>query len=282
MDIGRKATYVTMIALLFSLITVQAAEMTQKAGGSVIFIKSIEEFDRYVKSGNFVVAYFGSATCGPCKAFHDTYYAMAKEYPDVIFLEICYGSFKGSETLEARYAIRSHPTFVFFDKSGNKKSSFSGASERTKAKIAGEISLLKGGSCPQSTVSYQGQPQQMPSTMQQPAAPQGRMAQPHNVAPQQMQGKVAQGQPMHEQQSMMQQSVQQPASQRNVQQTAIQQDVQPVITYHNAPGSATPTAQGTSQQRAMQSQKESGQKRKSRVRHLGRRQRQRLNNIEYQ
>ena len=109
-----KASLFSMMMLMVCMTTVQSAEMVQKCGGMVVCIKSIEEFDKYLQSGNPLAVYFSSPTCGPCKVFHDTYHTMAQEFPDVIFLEVSYGTFLGSETLLTKYSIRSFPTFLFF------------------------------------------------------------------------------------------------------------------------------------------------------------------------
>lgn len=256
-----KAFILTPLMLLFSLITVESFAMTPK-GGAVVQIKSIEEFDRYLQSGNFIVAYFGAPWCGPCKAFHETYYAMAAEYPDVIFLEISEGSFPGSEKLTARFGVRSYPTFVFFDKTGTKKSSFSGTSDRTKAKIAGEIVQLKGAPCPQAPVSPQA-PQQ--GNVQQ--APMRVQEQPM-VQRETMQQQMPSG-------TMTQQSMVQPL------QPVVQQNVQPRITYHDTQNPEA-AARQENQRNFRANQRGSRNVNQSRPRGLRRRQRQRMNNIEYQ
>lgn len=272
------ASCLTTIALMVSFGSLQRADAmaAMQKGGSVINITSVSEFDGYLKSGNYVVAYFSSLICGPCKTFHDTYYAMAKEYPDVIFLENCYGTFSGSETLENRYAIRAHPTFVFFDKSGTKKSAFSGTSERTKAKIAGEIVQLKDGTCGKQKITYQDKSQPAKQGVQQQP-----MMQQQAIPPAPMQASGIARPPAMVQQAPMQPMVQQPnVVQPVAQQQGIQQDVQPVITYHNRSVSAGIEDQA-GQLRAGSSGKVM-QPRGVRRRFLGHRQRQRMNDAEYQ
>jgi len=273
---GVKTLFLMVLLCSILVQTVRASEMIQK-NGSVVFIKSIEEFNRYLKSGNFLVVYFGSPTCGPCKVFHDTYHAMAKEYPDLIFLEVSYGAFNESESLLTKYAVRSFPTFVFFDKSGIKKSSFSGTSERTKAKIAGEIVMLKEGKCVQAVVTEQ-QPQQHPSQ------PQSMMQQASRQTQQPVMQQPVVQQPMIQQPVLQQTSVPQPRADqmRLQQQPSVQQNVQPIITYHTASDVAASAGTGTAQLRSAPTQNLSRQPRQSGRRRLGRRQRQRVNNIEYQ
>ena len=217
----RSLKTITMLSGLFlsSLSILQTTEAIQK--GVVNLVKSIQDFDAYIKSGNYVVAYFGSPTCGPCKAFHDTYYAMPKEYPDVLFLEISYGSFAQSEQLLNRYGVRSFPTFVFFNKSGTKVGTpVTGMSDSTKGKIVAGIVEMKGAGCPVGT-----QPQQS-----YPAQPSQQGAQPSRQ-PQQM----PQQQPMRQQAQPMQRpvkQVQQPVVQQAMPQQMMQQQPRENIIYH--------------------------------------------------
>lgn len=297
MLISRTKTSIITAMLLFCALTVHAAEM-MKAGGSVTVVKSMDEFNRALQSGLYVVAYFSSPTCGPCKAFHDTYYAMAKEYTDVLFLEVSYGTFAGSETLLNKYGVRSFPTFVFFDKTGVKKSAFSGTSDRTKAKIAGEIVQLKDSGCSPSMAPYQSQPQptpqqSMPQPMSQPmpqpmvqqqALQQPRM-QPVQAPVNQVQGQpLVQGNMTYPQNAPLNIVQQQPMGRVTMQQPVVQQEVQPVITYHDVPGNVTSAPQGNPQP-VMANPKRpvrNGRMQRGKAKSLGRRQRQRMNTIEYQ
>lgn len=149
----------------------QAAMPTAK--GNVIKIKTIEELTTLLAKGDFVVVYFGSLSCGPCKTFYPIYEELARENPDVIFIEVTYGVVPNCELLLNKYAIRAFPTFIFFDKEGNKTNSFSGGSERTKGKIEQEIALLKTGKSKQSMVVSEVQPKgtRPPQPQQQSAQP---------------------------------------------------------------------------------------------------------------
>jgi thiol-disulfide isomerase/thioredoxin len=145
--------------------TIQAAQPQ----GSVIRIKTGAELNTYIGKGDYVVVYFSSLTCGPCKAFHDTFEELAQQFPDVVFIEVTYGVVPDAANLINKYVVRSFPTFIFFDKEGNKTNSFSGGSERTKEKIETEIAKLKAGMSRQSTVVSEVQPQGGARPAQQPA-----------------------------------------------------------------------------------------------------------------
>lgn len=241
---------------LFSLM-IRAIESSEP----VIHIKSVEQFDRILQSGNFVVAYFNSRTCGACKVVHEPYYEMAKEYSNVTFLDVCIGAFSGGEKLVNRYSVPSYPSFVFFDKAGQKVDLFSGASEQTREKIAAAISRLTGGSSSLAKQSAnKASLQKNVQMMQQPEIQQSS-ASPNSSKPNVMQPVQQKTQPM----------VKQPA--------IAQQDVTPIITYPNAPA---PVTIMNINEHQLQPQDSLKRPRFSRRRRLGRRRVVRRNDLEYQ
>lgn len=184
-------TRFAQLVLLCALVTsFTLARLDAAQEGTIIKIKTAEELNNYIGKGKFVVLYFGSLTCGPCKTFHPIYEELARENSDVVFLEVTYGVVPNCEFLLNKYAVRAFPTFIFFDKEGKKTNSFSGGSERTKGKIEQEIALLKTGKSKQTMVVSEVQPQgarppQQPSQqqVQQPSAQQApQMTQPQQNA----------------------------------------------------------------------------------------------------
>jgi thiol-disulfide isomerase/thioredoxin len=136
--------------IIFSAIMMCALNSSVEA--TLIHVKSATELQTELDKGNYVVVYFSSQTCGPCKAFNPIFEEIARQFPDVIFIKVVYGLVQGCEVLLNKYGIRSFPTFVFFDKDGKKTNSFSGANDNTKGKIIGEIAKLKAGVSTQQTV----------------------------------------------------------------------------------------------------------------------------------
>ena len=114
-------------------------------GGALIKINKAPEMGTYIGKGTIVVVYVGSVTCGPCKMFHPVLEQLAQDNPDVIFLDVTYGVVPDCQLVMSKYAIRSFPTFIFFDAQGNKIDSFSGGGDRTKGKIEAVIAKIKAG-----------------------------------------------------------------------------------------------------------------------------------------
>ena len=123
----------------------QVVPQVSQSHGNVVAIKNAAELDSYINSGNFVVVYFSSLTCGPCVQFNPAYLELAAENPDVVFVKVVFGSVEGGENLINKFVIRSFPTFLFFDKQGKKTNSFDGGSDRTKMKISNELVKLREG-----------------------------------------------------------------------------------------------------------------------------------------
>lgn len=176
--------------------------------GQVVQIRNCQEFDRYIKSGRAVVAYFSSLTCGPCKAFHDTLYAIAEANSDIPFISITEGVCQNASGLMNKYVVRSYPTFMFFDKSGNKVNQITGVNENTRSKIEVELQKLRTGA---SSAVPQPAPVQMQQPMRQPA-----VQQPQRMPVQQQAAQQPKPKPGH---VIM---IQQPQP----------QNVQPVVTHY--------------------------------------------------
>lgn len=98
------------------------------SNGSVITIGSETAFDTLLsraKSASLpVVVDFTASWCGPCKAVAPVYDSLAKENPKTVFLKI---DIDEQKELAQRYSIASVPTFISFNKSGEKQPEVKGA-----------------------------------------------------------------------------------------------------------------------------------------------------------
>ena len=84
-----------------------------------------ESWDAFVSSGKGpMVGYYTAAWCGPCQAIAPVFQSLAEENPEVRFAKI---DIDDAQDLAADMAIRSVPTFFFYNSEGNVVSSFAGA-----------------------------------------------------------------------------------------------------------------------------------------------------------
>jgi thioredoxin len=74
--------------------------------------------------------------CGPCIQFAPKYDQMSERFPHVRFVKMNVEEF---EDVGAHYGLRSVPTFLVFDKDGNKKASIEGASAAEIEKALGAL-----------------------------------------------------------------------------------------------------------------------------------------------
>uniref|UniRef100_A0A7S1QTS1 Thioredoxin n=1 Tax=Neobodo designis TaxID=312471 RepID=A0A7S1QTS1_NEODS len=75
--------------------------------------------------------------CGPCIQFAPKFDAMSEKQPDVHFVKM---NVEEHEDVAAEYGLRSVPTFLVFDKDGNKTAVIEGAAEhKIQAAIDGVL-----------------------------------------------------------------------------------------------------------------------------------------------
>lgn len=79
----------------------------------MIKIKTKEELDKFLESGNCVIIKFGAQWCGPCRALENTIKSLTIEETDgVQFAEIDVD--EADEELVEEYSVRSIPVLVYF------------------------------------------------------------------------------------------------------------------------------------------------------------------------
>ncbi len=84
----------------------------------VITIKSADQFNSAVLNASKpAVVKVGATWCPACVRAIQPFHKLAQEYPDVVFADI---DVDANEGLANKYNVESYPTFLFFDKNGQK------------------------------------------------------------------------------------------------------------------------------------------------------------------
>jgi thioredoxin 1 len=94
---------------------------------AVTHIKTLEEFQKTISSGQPSIVKFFATWCGPCRYMAPIFEREAlKNCSKITFAEVDV-DWPGTRTLVDTYAPQGFPTFVFFNKSGEKIKDHPGA-----------------------------------------------------------------------------------------------------------------------------------------------------------
>lgn len=83
------------------------AEPAAPVAKGVIEIKSEEELNNIIKTGNVIVDFHGEAWCGPCQQLAPVYKKVAEDTPNITFVKVNVDEVKRTD-------LHGVPTLVFF------------------------------------------------------------------------------------------------------------------------------------------------------------------------
>lgn len=126
--------------IIFSFFLLLAPSVLTANQGAVIKLHRAANLDSHLKSGKIVILMASASYCTPCKEFLPQYEELARENPDVIFLYLEADTAPDFGIFSKKYAIPAFPTFIYFDKHGNKVTETG-----SKHRMADDIAQLKKG-----------------------------------------------------------------------------------------------------------------------------------------
>lgn len=89
---------------------------------SVVEVVSVDQYESELDGRNkFVFIDFYATWCGPCKAIEPKIHELSKEYVDIKFLKVNFDKFKD---ISKKNKIKTLPTFILFENSGEKMMSY--------------------------------------------------------------------------------------------------------------------------------------------------------------
>lgn len=77
----------------------------------VVEIKSVEEFDSYIKNNQKCVVDFWAEWCVPCKTFTPVFESISSSYQNMVFLKVNVEKF---QQISSKYFVTSLPAIFFF------------------------------------------------------------------------------------------------------------------------------------------------------------------------
>merc|ERR1711934_285890 len=87
------------------------ASMVKGASGSVIYIKSEEQFNELINAGKPVVIDFTATWCGPCQRIAPFFEELSGKYPSVTFVKV---DVDEMDQISAGCGVRCMPTFMVY------------------------------------------------------------------------------------------------------------------------------------------------------------------------
>ncbi|WZN66920.1 thioredoxin [Chloropicon roscoffensis] len=85
--------------------------MGKGASGSVIYIKSEEQFNELINAGKPVVIDFTATWCGPCQRIAPFFEELSGKYPSVTFVKV---DVDEMDQISAGCGVRCMPTFMVY------------------------------------------------------------------------------------------------------------------------------------------------------------------------
>merc|ERR1711990_638257 len=87
------------------------ASMGKGASGSVVYIKSEEQFNTIIAAGKPVVIDFTATWCGPCQRIAPFFEELSGKYPSVTFVKV---DVDEMDQISAGCGVRCMPTFMVY------------------------------------------------------------------------------------------------------------------------------------------------------------------------
>ncbi|QDZ25491.1 thioredoxin [Chloropicon primus] len=85
--------------------------ITITMGGSVVYIKSEEQFNEIIGAGKPVVIDFTATWCGPCQRIAPFFEELSTKYPSVTFVKV---DVDEMDTISGNCGVRCMPTFLVY------------------------------------------------------------------------------------------------------------------------------------------------------------------------
>merc|ERR1712060_77699 len=101
------------------------ANMGKGASGSVVYIKSEEQFNTIIAAGKPVIIDFTATWCGPCQRIAPFFEELSTKYPSVTFVKV---DVDEMDTISGSCGVRCMPTFLVFKDGKATDSKLEGAS----------------------------------------------------------------------------------------------------------------------------------------------------------
>ena len=90
--------------------------MGKGASGSVVYIKSEEQFNTIIAAGKPVIIDFTATWCGPCQRIAPFFEELSTKYPSVTFIKV---DVDEMDSISGACGVRCMPTFLVY-KDGKK------------------------------------------------------------------------------------------------------------------------------------------------------------------
>merc|ERR1712093_405652 len=89
----------------------RARKIPAAMGGSVVYIKSEEQFNTIIKEGKPVIIDFTATWCGPCQRIAPFFEELSAKYPTVTFIKV---DVDEMDQISAMCGVRCMPTFLVY------------------------------------------------------------------------------------------------------------------------------------------------------------------------